>query len=326
MHNLNIPVIDIFVVIVNWNTAEILSECLQSIQQSTKSILYKICVVDNGSTDGSVEMVSEHFPEVLLISNKMNRGYAKANNQGISIARGRYVLLLNSDTIIPFGALDQLVAVANKFGERLGVLAPRLKEADGHIQNSIASFPSLTKGLITHLPFSDIVIPKRIIDHYSIQAEKCNCPCEVDYASGACLLVSKEAIDQVGGLDEDYFMYGEDIDLCYSLRQAGWSVIYYPDIEIIHLGNQSGKEKWGSSRLAVQRFSERMFYMKSYGWLAATIFQTILISRSLIYFVKHKLLYKLSSSLNQAENHRQQAEMHLLVILVSLGVRTPSTI
>lgn len=317
---MNTPVTDLFIIVVNWNTAETLVECLRSVKQSTRSLAYNVCVVDNGSTDGSAEAVSKYFPEVFLILNKTNFGFAKANNQGLSIANSRYVMLLNSDTVVPNGALDSMVAFADGFGERLGVLAPKLLGEDGKIQNSIAPFPSLTKSLITRFPFSKHILSRRISDHYLIRSELCNNPCEVDYASGACLLVNKQVIDQVGGLDENYFMYGEEIDWCYSIRKAGWLVIYNPEIKIIHLGNQSGKSKWGNSGFAARKYAERMFYRKFYGGLAAKIFQTTHIIMSTMSFVKHKTLLRFSIPKNQKEIHYSEAEKHLLVIKVLSGL------
>jgi len=315
MHDLDVSVTDLFVVIVNWNTAEILKECLNSIRHSTHRITYSICVVDNGSTDGSVKMVSEHFPEVLLISNKINLGFAKANNQGFSIANGRYVLLLNSDTVIPNGALDRLVAFADKFGGRFGVLAPRLKGADGDIQNSIGPFPSFFKSFITRLPFSEYILPKKIVDHYLIRSEKCDYSCEVDYAEGACLFVRKEVIDQVGGLDEDYFMYGEDIDWCHRMHKAGWKIVYLPDIRIIHLVNSSGDKKFGGSRMVAIRLAKLLFYRKSYGSFYAFIYRVIMIIRSFILRYYYKVLIITDLRSNKTIDYRKMSETYNLMLV-----------
>lgn len=315
--------VDVFIIIVNWNTAEILRECLRSIQKNTVGIAYRVCVVDNGSTDGSAEMIATEFPSVRLIRNETNLGFAAANNQGIRIAEGRYVLLLNSDTQVTEGALDTMVAFADQ-DSNLGILGPRLVGIDGSVELSAAQFPSLFKSLIVHFPLLRYLLSKE--GHsFLTRTDQCTVPCDVGFVNGAGMLVRREAIAQVGVLDEDYFMYGEDLDWCYRMRKHGWRVVYAPQAEIVHLRNRSGAAKWGDSRMAAHRLAEQLFYRKSYGKVTAAAFRFMLMFTSLVRYVRHFALCRILSGDKRAY-HYQAAESHKRVLYALVGSKKPSSI
>ena len=232
---------EISVIIVNWNTKKLLENCLRSIFRFTKGITFEVIVVDNGSTDGSVQMVKNKFPQVKLIPNSKNLGFTKANNQGIKAARGKYILLLNSDTYLIENSFKKLIEEANKL-KNLGALGPKLLNEDRSIQQSAGFFPYLPQILwwmtfIDDLPGGSFLNPYHI-DHDAFYKSDH----EVDWVTAAAILVSKKIIPQVGGLDEKIFMYGEEVEWCHRIKKAGYKVYFSPSTQIVHIGRgSSGK-------------------------------------------------------------------------------------
>src|SRR3990167_4837894 len=209
---------DLSVIIVNWNTKKLLEDCLRSIFKFTKDVGFEIIIVDNGSEDGSQDTVKKKFPQVKLIPNKDNLGFTKANNQGIKIAKGEYVLLLNSDTYLIENSLKKLVDNAKNL-DNLGDLGPQLLNEDQTIQQFAGFFPHLPQVLywmcfLDDLPGGMILKPYHI-DHDSFyQKDR-----QVDWVTGAAILVPRRVIGKIGGLDENIFMYGEEVDWCYRIKQ-----------------------------------------------------------------------------------------------------------
>jgi N-acetylglucosaminyl-diphospho-decaprenol L-rhamnosyltransferase len=231
-------VADLTVIIVSWNTRDLTRQCLQSLRPWPD--LMEVIVVDNASTDGSVDLVATEFPEVKLIRNRDNVGFARGNNQGIAVSSGRYVLLLNSDTIVKPQALTDLVLYMDHHAG-VGAVCPRLLTAHGEPQAfAFGSDPSIGYLLKRGL--------HRLLQHRAIHDWRTDQIQPVDWVSGACLLVRHAVIDQVGGLDENIFMYFEDADWCKRIRQAGWQVMFNPRIEIVHLGGQSLKQNPAARR------------------------------------------------------------------------------
>ena len=202
---------DLSIVIVNWNTAELLIQCLESIYKSGSQYSLEVIVVDNSSTDESVSLVDRDFPCVILIRNDQNLGFARANNQGLAVGSGRYFMLLNSDTIVLPGAIDILIEAADS-NPKLGVIGPKLLNMDGSLQESWASFPSFFSELTGKNFRTRQPVPENPNAY------------EVDYIKGACMLVRSTTIAEVGKLDEDFFFYSEEIDWCYRIRQKNWKI------------------------------------------------------------------------------------------------------
>jgi N-acetylglucosaminyl-diphospho-decaprenol L-rhamnosyltransferase len=225
---------DVSVVVVNWNTCDFLERCLTSLAAERRTLRLEVVVIDNGSTDGSQDVVRKMFSWVRLIVNRDNRGYSTANNQGIEASSGRYVFLLNSDTEVEAGALRALI----QFGDAnpsAGIIGPQLINNDGSLQPSGGRFPtplSTVAGL-----FGLHRLTRR--QQYGTRRDY-STPAVVDEVSGAALLVRREAIDKVGGLDESFAWGYEDIDLCRRVMRAGWQVLYLPGARIKH--------EWGGSR------------------------------------------------------------------------------
>ena len=239
---------DISFIIVNWNTSTLLLDCLRSIEGTITGLTYEIFVVDNGSVDGSVHAVKEQFgARVILIENCENRGFAKANNQALNRARGNYIVLLNTDTILQEGSIRTLTDFLQK-NSSAAVVGPRMIDRDGTLQNCYDNFPSLATELLNKSLLRALLPGK-----YAGKSPSASGPFEVDSLIGACMALRRDAIQQVGPLDEDYFFFLEETDWCFRLRAAGWKIYHHPGAEIIHIQGQSKKRMPADARIEYYR-------------------------------------------------------------------------
>lgn len=230
------------IIIVSYNTRELLADCINSVKKNLTGLTCEIVVVDNNSTDGSVAMLKKEYPEVRLIENRYNAGFAKANNQGLELCAGEYVLLLNSDTIVLDNALSTLVKFMDSHMDA-AICGPRILNSDMTLQLPCRrSFPRLLNS-ISHFSGLGRLFPKsRIFGSYLMTYMDSGLDHGVDAVSGACLLARRDVLDKIGGLlDEAFFMHFEDIDLCYRAKQKGFKVYYVHNARIIHLKGQSSK-------------------------------------------------------------------------------------
>src|SRR6266542_6341143 len=221
---------DVSIILVSWNTRELLLGCLESLSAAVGTLRTDIWMVDNGSTDGSVAAVRERFPLVRLLENDGNPGFAAANNQGIAASAGRYTLLLNSDTIAEPASIERLVRFAD--GQpTAGIIGARLLNRDGSFQASFADFPSLRSELL-----SVTGIGPRLFGRWypSYGPRRSQMARGVDYVQGACMLARREAVAHVGLMDEHYFMYNEEIDWCLRMRRTPWQNWYLTQAHIVH--------------------------------------------------------------------------------------------
>lgn len=254
---------DVSIVIVSWNVRDRLRACLGSIYRFTSGIEFEVFVVDNNSADGSADMVSAEFPDVRLIRNKDNRGFAKANNQALRDCAGRYALLLNPDTELVDNACKAMVDFmeANPDAEALGC---RLLHGDGSLQPSCRRFPSLFIDLMETF-YLDSLFPKSgIFNRYRMGGWDHSHTREVDQPYGACLLVRRNALDRVGLMDERFFMYYDEIDLCYRIKRSGGRVYFSNVATVIHHANESSKQ----ASVQCERYKDRsrlLFFAKRYG-------------------------------------------------------------
>jgi N-acetylglucosaminyl-diphospho-decaprenol L-rhamnosyltransferase len=230
--------IDLSVIIVNWNARALLAECLTSLAGGGGSLTFETLVIDNASTDGSQDMVRADFPWVRHHVNAINLGFAAANNQAISRAAGRYLLLLNPDTQVPPGTLEALVRYADAHSD-IGCLGPRLLTTAGLPQRSCwRGFPGLTMALSDALYiWKAPTLP--IARQIEFNPAELTAPVDVDHLLGACLLIRREAWKQVGELDEGFFLFLEETDWCYRARAKGWRIVFHPGIDVIHAGAHS---------------------------------------------------------------------------------------
>ncbi|GAK55729.1 glycosyl transferase family 2 [Candidatus Vecturithrix granuli] len=266
MHKL----IDVSVVIVNWNTCELLENCLKALIAYTSSkTTYEIIVVDNGSTDGSPEMIEQHFPAVALIRNQNNLGFAKANNQAIAVSTGRYILLLNSDTELNSDALTAMVHFMDAHPSA-GICGAKLLNADGTRQYSCDLFPRTPYVMLRDKIRDTVQRHPENSWQNRMAAWDFDRNFAVDYLIGAVLLIRRETLEQIGLLDEHFFMYAEDIDWCYRAHLKGWQTYYLGTVSIYHYNRgSSDKSAKLSTRLqALRRKSLLQFYRKHYGFLS----------------------------------------------------------
>lgn len=229
---------DVSIIIVNWNTKTMLDDCLRSVVRSAAGESYEIVVVDNGSNDGSPDMVVAQFPQVRLIRNAENRGFAAANNQGMALARGRYVLLLNSDTRVSPGAIAATIRFADQHQEA-AVVSCRVTGPKGGTQHVCYTFPSLVNLALSLAKLSMLFPRSRWFGRYRLTWWNYDEPRVVDAVAGCFMLVRRTAIEEVGPLSERYFMYSEDVDWCWRFAQRGWKTMFAPVADIIHFGQAS---------------------------------------------------------------------------------------
>jgi GT2 family glycosyltransferase len=248
--------VDLSVIVINWNTRQLLLDCLRSVYGSIRSSTFEVFVVDNGSTDGSVEAVSIAYPSATIIANGRNEGFAKANNIAIRQMRGSYAVLLNSDTLMKDGAIDGLRAFMDSHPEA-GMCGPQLLYGDASSQMSTGTFPDIL-GELTCRTFARLVTGSK---RRYLPAPHTG-PSAVDFIIGACMFVRRSAIDAVGMLDEEYFFFYEEIDWCFRMNKTGWKVYHIPDIEIFHFGGQSTRTINLRARAESWR-SRYLFFLKS---------------------------------------------------------------
>ncbi|HTZ04700.1 MAG TPA: glycosyltransferase family 2 protein [Gaiellaceae bacterium] len=216
-----------------------LARCLEALAAHR----HELIVVDSGSRDGSPELVRSRFPSARCVALGANRGYAAAANAGLELASGRYVLLLNSDARPIGDAVERLVALAEARPD-VGVAGPRLVNPDGTLQRSVRGFPTLWR-LATEFLFLRKLAPKsRALNAFYGAGFDHGTPADCDFLKGAALLLRREALDEVGVLDEAFFVFSEDVDLCYRMRAAGWKVAFVPDAVFVHVGGTSTRPRW----------------------------------------------------------------------------------
>lgn len=262
------------IIIVNWNTRELLKKCLTSIYTYPPEEDFEIWVIDNASTDGSSHMVKQDFPAVRLIENKHNPGFAQANNQGIRQSRAEFVLLLNPDTEILPGALTTLVEFM-KTTPKAGASGARVLNPDKSLQTSCYPFPTLLREF-WRLFHMDLFWPLGVYDmHRWPFANR-----KVDVLLGACLLVRMEVLEDIGLMSEDYFMYTEEVDLCYRIAKSNWDNYWVPKARIIHYGGQSTRQV--SRQMFIHLYKSKVLYFKKHhGPASAFIYKLILLLASL---------------------------------------------
>jgi len=247
---------DLAIVIVNYNSRSFLEGCLRSLQGENAGLDIEVWVVDNASQDDSMDMAREKFPHVRLIENEENVGFAAANNRVLRQTEARYALLLNNDVVIRAGALKAMVTFLEE-NPRVGIVGCRVLNPDGTIQGSARRFPDLTTAffgrtsLLTKL-FPDNPITRRNILSLVAQDK----PMEVDWVSGACLMIRQEVYREIDLLDEGFFMFWEDADWCYRAKEAGWQVYYLPSVEVVHHAGIGGGRK---SKKAIIEFHRSVY-------------------------------------------------------------------
>ena len=294
--------IQLSIIIVSFNRKQLLEQCLESLASYIDRQTIEVIVVDNNSTDGTADLVCTKFPKVMIKSNKRNLGFAKANNQGIKYSRGSFILLLNDDTVVLPKAIESLLTFMLSRPD-VAAVGCQLRNSDGTIQPSCGEFPSILK--IAWQTITRVKMKRMIVWSYDIIRE-------VDWITGACMLISRTALDKVGMLDEDYFMYHEDEDWCYRARQAGFKIYFIPDGQVIH---HKGKhwEVWDPRILVENRKGLMLFFRKHYSGFALLelkVFTVLVLSLELLYTV---ILSMLDSKASEKANRRARVAYETLV-------------
>jgi GT2 family glycosyltransferase len=265
------------IVIVSWNTRDLVARCLDSIQQhGPTNLVPEVFVVDNASADGTANMVRDCFPQVRLIENRANMGFASANNQALRRGTARYALMLNPDTEVQTGTLQTLVSFMDS-NLQAGAAGARLLYPDGTLQAWCSPVPTLARELwrLFHL---DTV---HRYAQYDMARWDDRTPRDVEMVPGTCLIVRREALHQVGLLDEDFFIYSEEVDLCERLRRHGWHVYWVPQAVVVHHAGQSTHQVAASMFLQLYR-SKVVYFRKHHGRLGASIYKVIVAAAALV--------------------------------------------
>ena len=265
--------IDLSIIIVSWNVRDLLRDCLRSVSRVVEGQV-QVIVVDGASADGSADMVATEFPDVDLVRCDENVGFPRGNNIGLSRATGRYLLLLNPDTVVRPNALQQLIRYLEQNPD-VGLVGAQLLNGDGSIQHSRYRFPRVITAYFESTWLQGIA-PRGVIDHYHMNDQPLDRPVDADWLNGACLMTRREIVARIGGLDEGYFMYSEELDWCRRIKAAGWRIVYEPAAQVIHFVGQSSEQAVTARHINFQRAKLR-YFRKYHGVLAATLLRIFLL-------------------------------------------------
>jgi len=303
--------VDVSAIVVNWNTADLLADCVAALYAHVpEGVSLEVVVVDNGSSDASVVMVQERFPDVELVVNARNEGYQRANNRGIRAAHGEFLLLVNADAMVGPGAVEVLLERMRR-DERAAVVGPRLVYGDGSFQRWTAGRAPDVVAVAAFYVFVERV--SRVAARRSLflaeDVDTAFCP---DWVSSACMLVRRSVLDEIGLLDERYFCYMDDVDLCRRATAAGWHVWYEPAATVVHLMGQSSKRQTGAtSPAAIRNFND--YVRRHHGAGVAVAARVCEVTG----FATRALAY-LARSTVSANGDRAAARAHARNVMVSL--------
>ena len=265
---------DLTISIVSWNIKDLLKQCLKSVFENTKGISYEVFVSDNGSTDGTIEMIKQDFPQVKLIENGANIGFTKANNKVIRKAQGRYVILLNSDTVVTPGSLEALVKFMDEHPDA-GAVGPKLEYPDGSFQPSCRAFPTLETEFYKMLFLDQLFSKSKRFGKHMMSFWNHGDMREVDQPMGAALLVRRDVIDKVGLMDENIIFWFDEVDWCKRIKDAGWKIYFTPESKIYHYKNK-GFAQWKGLKkswraMKIWRESRNYYFKKHHGAISVIL-------------------------------------------------------
>jgi GT2 family glycosyltransferase len=312
--------VDVSIIVVNWNTRDHLQGCLESLTaHGSAGATSEVIVVDNASTDDSVALVREHWPQVRLIENVENEGFTRANNRAIRVSNGTYLLLINSDARLTPGALDHMLDWMERH-PRAGVVGPRLEYGDGSWQRWTAGRAPSLAAAVNHYLFLERLGFRELKGLYL--ARDVRKPFRPDWVSSACMLVRRATLDEVGYMDERLFVYMDDVDLCQRMRDGGWDVWYCPDARVVHYMSQSTTREAGSASPAALR-NFNAYFAARHGSVACTALRSV----EAIGCATRAVAYGLAARLRRGDPYLQgRARAHRTFARVSLEpIRTHSS-
>lgn len=287
------------IIVVTWNGKKYAIECLESLETE---LPVEIIVVDNCSTDGTPELIRQQYPDVTLIENEANLGFAKANNIGMAKSRGKYVCLINSDVVVPVGCLERMVDLMEAHPE-IGVLGPKMLSPNGRTGESVMLLPTVWNTLCCSLGLNRIAPGSAFFGGFSMDSYPYDATDSVEMLTGWFWMVSRTSLEMVGGLDEQFFMYGEDIDWCHRFRAAGWQVVFYPGASALHYGAASSEP--ASVRFYVEmRRANLQYFRKYYGARGVLGYRAAIWINELIRAFGYSLVYALIRSSRQVAAYK----------------------
>lgn len=289
---------DVSIVIVNWNACQITCDCLKSVYGQTGNINFEVIVVDNASTDGSAEMVKRNFPRVTLVENSENLGFARANNIGIRTSKGRYACLVNSDVIMLEDCIKNLMSFMDKH-PTIGMAGPRILNPDRTLQPSCRHFPTIWNNLCPALGLNRIFPKSAFFSGWIMNYWNHDSVRSVDALSGCFWMVRRKALNEVGLLDEDFFIYGEDLDWCKRFHKADWDVAFSPGAEAVHIGGASSANAPIKFYLEMQK-ADLQYWRKHHGRFMAAAYKMIILLRHMLRAIVRALQYMFCPSGREA--------------------------
>jgi len=299
---------DVSIVLVCWNNKKYLDPCLKSLYEANLTSTYDVVVVDNGSTDGSQAMLQEKYPDVKIVQNESNLGLSKASNQGIEATSGKFVLLLNNDTLVNGESLNALIDFLKDHPD-VGAVGGRLINEDGSFQSGYAKFSTLWEEVLIATRLG-VIFKRGFPSHYDSDE-----PVPAGWMSSACLLVRRAALETIGRLDEVYFIYGDEADLQYRLYKAGWKIYYLPQATTLHFGGRS-MTHWRRRKMVYR--GKLLFYEKNYGWFAAAILRFIIGLLSVLKIIVWLIVFLFPKARDRA---REELSSNLNVIKLCIHLK-----
>lgn len=295
------------IILVCWNNKEYLDTCLKSLYETGMKNSFDILVVDNGSTDGSQQMLVEKYPNVQIIQNTENVGLGRASNQGIEATSGRYVLLLNNDTIVNGSSFDAMVNFLDQ-NPKTGGVGGKIFNPDGTVQSCYNYFSTFREEFLIATRLGEIILPgyPAVVNSEQIKS--------VDWISSACLMLRRSVLDEVGVLDDEYFIYGDEADLQYRIKKAGWDIHYLPQATIIHYGGRS-MDRWKRRKMVYR--GKMLFYEKNYGLIHAFLLRIMLAVLSIIKLIVWSFALIFPSKREQA-NKELRSNLDVVKLCVNL--------
>ena len=271
---------DISILIVSWNVRALLQRCLRSVDSSLPTTHYppaaEIIVVDNASSDHTGEMLRAEFPDVRVIANAENAGFSSANNQALAVAQGRYLFLLNPDTELRAGALQALYEYAEQH-PRVGMIGPQLYYGDGTLQSSRRRFPTLATAFLESTRWQQWFPRHRVLTRYYMLDTRDDATQPVDWINGSAMFVRRAVYEQIGGFDEAFFMYSEELDWCYRAKRAGWQIVYLPTAQVTHYEGRSSEQATAARDIHFHS-SKVLFFRKTRGAFVAEPLRAFLLA------------------------------------------------
>ena len=277
------------IIIVTWNGKRYALECLESIYAHLLRVPFEIIVVDNASTDGTPGAIRSQFPDVHVVENQTNLGFAKANNIGVGLSRGQYVCLINSDVVVFAGCLDRMFSLMQA-NQDIGIAGPKMICPDGSTGLSVMRLPTVWNTLCAAVALNSIFPNSRVASGFSVRSDALATVQDVQVVTGWFWIALRKALEQVGGLDERFFMYGEDIDWCHRFRKAGWRVVFCGEAEALHYGGASSADAPARSYVEMRR-ANRQYFQKHHGRLGAVGYTLAIGIHELARIVGYSLSY-----------------------------------